>query len=68
MTGEFNPIRCGFYGSETPPMVTRDVLNAGVKPAVLVATIRENFEALGGVVHERTALSGLDVRADGVVL
>ena len=68
VTGEFNPIRCGFYGSETPPMVTRDVLNAGVKPAVLVATVRENFEALGGVVHERTALSGLDVRADGVVL
>ena len=68
VTGEFNPIRCGFYGSETPPMVTRDVLNAGVKPAVLVATVRENFEALGGVVHERTALTGLDVRADGVVL
>jgi len=33
ITKEFNPIKCGFYGSDSPPMVTKDILNIGVKPS-----------------------------------
>ena len=56
ITKEFNPIRCGFHGSDAPPMITRDILNTGVKPSLLLECVRENFEAAGGTVMERAAL------------
>ena len=68
ITKEFNPIRCGFHGSDAPPMITRDILNTGVKPSLLLECVRENFEAAGGTVMERAALDGVDVRPDGVRL
>ena len=49
-------------------MITRDILNTGVKPSLLLECVRENFEAAGGTVMERAALDGVDVRPDGVRL
>ena len=68
VTKEFNPIRCGFHGSGTDPMVTRDILNCGVKPSALLECARANFERKGGVVMERAALAGIDVRPNGALL
>ena len=79
ITKEFNPIRCGFYdgesgapsgdaGSIEPAIVTKDILNTGVKPALLLDAVRGNFEAKGGVVVEKTAISGISVRPNGTQL
>ena len=68
VTKEFNPIRCGFHGSGRDPMVTRDILNCGVKPSALLECARANFERKGGVVMERAALAGIDVRPNGALL
>ena len=35
---EFNPVRAGFHGSQE--VWTRDVLNLGVKPDMLIAKVR----------------------------
>ena len=35
---EFNPIRCGFHGSE--PVWVRDVLNLGVSPVTAIELVR----------------------------
>lgn len=35
---EFNPVRCGFHGS--PDIWTRDVLNLGVSPSLLIDAVR----------------------------
>ena len=72
ITKEFNPIRCGFYDGESgapsgdassiePAIVTKDILNTGVKPSLLLDAVRGNFEAKGGVVLEKTAISGISV-------
>ena len=68
VTKEFNPIRCGFHGSGRDPMVTRDILNCGVKPSALLECARANFERKGGIVMERAALAGIDVRPNGALL
>ena len=68
VTKEFNPIKCGFYGSDAPDMVTSDILNCGVKPSVLLECVRRNFEDKGGVVMERAALSGICVHPNGAAL
>ena len=68
MTIEFNPVRCGFHGADQPPLVTKDILNTGVKPALLLECVRENFEKAGGVVMERAALDGIEVHPDGAWL
>ena len=44
--------------------MTKDILNTGVKPSLLLDAIRGNFEAKGGVVLEKTAISGISVRPD----
>ncbi|PRW45123.1 fad dependent oxidoreductase [Chlorella sorokiniana] len=63
---EFNPVRVGFAGGSD--LWTRDVLNLGVSPARLVAAARARFEEAGGVVLERTPLSGMVVHPNGVAL
>lgn len=68
VTIEFNPIRCGFHGADSPPLVTEDILNTGVKPALLLRRVRENFEEMGGVVMEHAALGGVTVHPDGAWL
>ena len=55
-------------GSSSSEVWTQDVLNLGVSPARLVAAARRRFEAAGGLVLERTPLSGVWVHPDGVCL
>ena len=68
ITTEFNPIKCFFFGSEAPPMVTQDILNCGVKPSLLLRCIKKNFEDKGGLVMERAALGGIVVHPNGTEL
>ena len=68
ITAEFNPGRCAFFGSESDAVLVRDVLNIGVSPSQVIAAARARLEERGGVVYERTALSGLTVHSDGVEL
>eukprot|EP00208_Stichococcus_sp_RCC1054_P007563 CAMPEP_0206136508 /NCGR_PEP_ID=MMETSP1473-20131121/1749_1 /ASSEMBLY_ACC=CAM_ASM_001109 /TAXON_ID=1461547 /ORGANISM="Stichococcus sp, Strain RCC1054" /LENGTH=633 /DNA_ID=CAMNT_0053529101 /DNA_START=287 /DNA_END=2188 /DNA_ORIENTATION=+ len=63
---EFNPIRCGFHGSD--PVWVRDVLNLGVSPVTAIQLVRERFEAAGGKVFENTAITGVEVYDNGVSL
>ncbi|DBB10582.1 TPA: hypothetical protein ACH3X3_007098 [Trebouxia sp. C0006] len=63
---EFNPVRAGFHGSQE--VWTRDVLNLGVKPDMLIAKMRHKFEAAGGKVFERTVAQGVRVHPNGVAL
>ena len=65
---EFNPIRCGFYGSKGGDVVTTNILNAGVSPERLVRRCRERFEEAGGTTLERADLRGVDVYDDAAVL
>ena len=58
----------GSGGSSSSEVWTQDVLNLGVSPARLVAAARRRFEAAGGLVLERTPLSGVWVHPDGVSL
>eukprot|EP00889_Picochlorum_renovo_P006657 jgi/Picre1/33687/NNA_001166.t1 len=64
ITIEFNPIKAGFHGSED--IVTRDVLNLGVSPKMLIDHVRENYENAGGLVVESAALEKIWVHPNGV--
>jgi lycopene cyclase CruP len=48
------------------PLWTRDVLNLGVKPDILVAAAAERFRKAGGIVLDCTSASGAVVHPDGV--
>jgi len=63
---EFNPMRVGFVGGDDVWLT--DVLNVGVKPQVLLETVRQRFERGGGKVFERSPLASVVVHADGAVL
>jgi hypothetical protein len=54
--------------SSSSEVWAQDVLNLGISPALLVAAARRRFEAAGGLVLERTPLSGVWVHPDGVSL
>jgi hypothetical protein len=59
----------GFAGENGPfELLTRDVLNLGVYPSVLIAKARARFESKGGVVLEKAGLDGVKVGPDGVLL
>ena len=66
IASEFNPVRVAFHKGFEGEVT--NVLNLGVSPAKLVAEALDNFRLAGGKVLERTALSGVDVHADGAVL
>ena len=63
---EFNPMRCGFVGGED--VWLRDVLNVGVRPAVLIQKASERFVAAGGTLREEAALRGIAIRPGAAVL
>jgi lycopene cyclase CruP len=56
--------RMGFKGGKA--LWVEGVLNVGVSPAALVAALRAEFEAAGGVVLERCAFRSARVLDDGV--
>jgi len=64
VTVEFNPIKAGFYGYED--ISTRDVLNLGVSPRALIASVVENYVEAGGVLLEGSSLDEVWVHPNGV--
>jgi flavin-dependent dehydrogenase len=74
ITTEFPACRSGFKNKEVTPLkggyfengvgfecLTPDVLNLGVAPARLLERVSERFLAIGGVIKEKTRLSGVCV-------
>ena len=64
VTIEFNPIMAGFAGFSD--VATEDVLNLGVSPRKLIATVLENYKAAGGLVLETCELENIWVHPNGV--
>jgi lycopene cyclase CruP len=60
----FNPVRVQFHGG--PAIWVRDVLNIGVDPVYLLATLKNKFLASGGTLFETTAFAGVTVHPNGV--
>jgi hypothetical protein len=59
----------GFLSDDGPfEIVTNDVLNLGVSPAMLVDRALRRFVEAGGVVRENTAVDSVSVMPDGVQL
>ena len=65
---EFNPIRCGFHGSAAPPLMTSDILNTGVRPALLLEFARETFERNGGRAVHSPGVFGFFARGQPFVI
>lgn len=59
VVSEFNPIRVGFLGGKD--VWTKDVLNLGVQPRVLLDALRERFVGAGGIIFENTAFKGATI-------
>lgn len=62
----FNPMRVGFVGGEDVWM--EDVLNVGIRPDVLISTVRKRFEDAGGLVYEKAPLASVSIRPGAAVL
>ncbi len=61
---QYNPARIGFHqGSE---FWVRDVLNIGVNPVLLLATLKQRFLQAGGILWEQTAFGGATVHPNGI--
>ena len=52
---EFNPVRIALAGSEI--IETRDILNCGVSPRVVLQFVKQRFLQMGGCVLASDALS-----------
>lgn len=66
IASEYNPARVQFGAGD--PLWVRDVLNVGVDPVLLLATLKQRFLTAGGTLLEHTALAGVTVHPDGVTL
>ncbi len=60
----YNPARVGFHGGVE--LWVRDILNIGVDPVFLLATLRRKFLAAGGRLLEYTAFDRSEIYTDGV--
>ena len=63
---EYNPARVGFLGGKD--IWVKDVLNIGVDPVYLLATLKDKFIAAGGKLLENTAFKSATVHPDGVLI
>lgn len=63
---EYNPARVGFLGGKD--IWVKDVLNVGVDPIYLLATLKEKFLAFGGKLLENTPFKTATIHPDGVVI
>ncbi|MCM0593665.1 MAG: FAD-binding oxidoreductase [Gloeotrichia echinulata IR180] len=63
---EYNPARVSFNGGTE--VWVEDVLNIGVDPVYLLATLKTKFLALGGDLLENTPFSEAVVHPDGVMV
>ncbi|BAY07279.1 FAD-dependent oxidoreductase [Calothrix sp. NIES-2098] len=63
---EYNPARVGFHGGTE--VWVEDVLNIGVNPVYLLATLKTKFLAAGGKLWENTPLTEAVVHPNGVTV
>ncbi len=63
---EYNPARVSFF--EGAEVWVEDVLNIGVDPVFLLATLKEKFLSLGGKLWEKTPFTKATVHPDGVLI
>jgi lycopene cyclase CruP len=66
IASEYNPGRIALH--EGPEFWVRDVLNVGVDPVTLLATLKQRFFAAGGQLFEQTELQQVCVHPNGVVV
>lgn len=66
IASEFNPVRIAFH--EGYELWVKDVLNIGVDPVFLLATLKEKFLAMGGTLLENTPYQRAIVHPNGVVI
>ena len=64
----FGPMRCVFGEAPEYELRLSGVLDVAVSPEALLRTVRQRFEAAGGLVMERTRLQGVRVHPDGACL
>jgi lycopene cyclase CruP len=63
---KYNPARVGF--KDGVEVWVENVLNIGVDPVYLLATLKEKFLAAGGKLYENTPFTAAVVHPDGVML
>jgi lycopene cyclase CruP len=63
---EYNPARVGFLGGQE--IWIEDVLNIGVDPVYLLATLKDKFLAAGGELLENTAFKSATIYPNGVLV
>ncbi len=62
----YNPARVGFHGGIE--LWVRDILNIGVDPVFLLATLKDKFLAAGGKLLEHTGFDRAEIYEDGVLV
>lgn len=62
----YNPARVGFYGGKE--LWVKDILNIGVDPVFLLATLKAKFLTAGGKLLEQTGFDRATVYPDGVLV
>jgi lycopene cyclase CruP len=62
----YNPARVGFHGGIE--LWVKDILNIGVDPVYLLATLKDKFLAAGGKLLEQTGFDRATIHPDGVLL
>lgn len=62
----YNPARISFAGS--PDLWIRDVLNIGVDPRFLLATLKQKFLSAGGTLLENTPFQQAIIHPNGIVV
>ncbi|PSP17603.1 MAG: FAD-dependent oxidoreductase [Cyanobacteria bacterium QS_8_64_29] len=60
---EYNPARVTFRGG--PELWVENVLNIGIDPVVLIATLKRKFVATGGWLLENAPFGGATIHPDG---
>ena len=63
---KYNPARVSFLAGKE--VWVEDVLNIGVDPVYLLATLKDKFLAAGGKLLENTAFKSASVHPDGVLI
>jgi lycopene cyclase CruP len=62
----YNPARVGFHGGIE--LWVKDILNIGVDPVFLLATLKDKFLAAGGKLLEQTGFDRATIHPDGLLL
>jgi lycopene cyclase CruP len=63
---EYNPARVGFHGGVE--LWVKDILNIGVDPVFLLATLKARFLGAGGQLLEQTGFDRAELSSDGLLL